>query len=363
MKLEMLFSRRSDGRIQEWTIEVEGDKFRTISGLTDGKKVVSEWTVAIAKSVGRSNATTPESQAVAEAKAKWQKQIDKGYSTTQGAIDKHGLFKPMLAKTYGDRPIVFPVYTQPKLDGVRSIAKHSGLWSRRGKLFTGTPHITEVLAEYVNKNPHTIFDGELYADKLNDDFNKIISFVKSQTPSEEEKKLAREGIQYHVYDFPSAGGVFSERSRKLREAIEEINSPYIVFVDTYLVQDQEALDSLYGLFVEGGYEGQIIRLDGPYENKRSFNLLKRKEFIEEEFAIVDILEGVGNRSGMAAKMVFVQEEGKVFEAGIKGTRSYFRKLLAEKDSLLGEMATVKYFRRTPANKPRFGVVKAIRNYE
>ena len=36
-----------------------------------------------------------------------------------------------------------------------------------------------------------------------------------------------------------------------------------------------------------------------YENKRTKQLLKRKEFQDAEFKIVEIVEGIGNRAGMA----------------------------------------------------------------
>ena len=43
--LPTLFSRTSTGAIQQWTVQIDGNKFRVESGQTDGKKVLSEWTV------------------------------------------------------------------------------------------------------------------------------------------------------------------------------------------------------------------------------------------------------------------------------------------------------------------------------
>jgi DNA ligase 1 len=369
MFLDKLYSRRTDGGLQEWTIEINDDKYRTISGMVDGEKVTSEWTVCLGKNIGRSNETTPAMQALAEAKAKWQKKRDKGYSPTQDTVDDHGLFKPMLAKEYGSKPIAFPLYTQPKLDGVRCIANKDGLWSRNGKPLTGTPHINKALEPYFKEHPNVVFDGELYGDKLSDDFNKIIHFVRQEDPTEEEIDQAKDAIQYHIYDFPPSGKpnqssqIFSLRYKTLEKAVKEISNGCVVLVETHLVDTQEELDQYYGKFIEDGYEGQIVRLDGQYENKRSYNLLKRKTFTDSEFVIKDIIPGVGNRSGMAGKILFAQEDGKKFEASIKGSRSYFRELLFNKQKYIGEFATVKHFNRTPDGIPRFPVVKAIRNYE
>ena len=43
-QLPTLYKRTTVGKIQEWTIEVVGDKYRTISGQQDGKKITNNWT-------------------------------------------------------------------------------------------------------------------------------------------------------------------------------------------------------------------------------------------------------------------------------------------------------------------------------
>jgi len=45
MRLDKLFARAVNGKTLEYVVEVEGNKFRTISGYTDGIKTTSEWTV------------------------------------------------------------------------------------------------------------------------------------------------------------------------------------------------------------------------------------------------------------------------------------------------------------------------------
>ena len=115
--------------------------------------------------------------------------------------------------------------------------------------------------------------------------------------------------------------------------------------------------------METGYEGQMVRLDSIYENKRSKSLLKRKEFRDEEFQILDVIEGDGNKSGMAASMLLCNDRDQKFNSNIKGDRTYLRELLKNKDSLIGKRATVKYFNLTPDGIPRFPYVIAIRDYE
>jgi DNA ligase-1 len=115
--------------------------------------------------------------------------------------------------------------------------------------------------------------------------------------------------------------------------------------------------------MENGYEGQIIRLDKPYEHKRSKYLLKRKEFKDAEFEIVDVVEGDGQRSGTVGYCVIKLPNDKTCKSNVKGTFQYLAELLKNKKELIGKMATVKYFCETPDGVPRFPYIIAIRDYE
>lgn len=367
--LPRLFSRRSDGKVQFWQIEVQGDGYRTHSGIVDGETVTSEWTRAVAKNVGAKNATTPAQQAEAEARSQWKKKCDKGYKPDVADIDNVGFFEPMLAHTWEDYKdeVRFPVWVQPKLDGMRCVARKDGLWSRNGKPILSAPHIAAALAPLFQADPELVPDGEMYADKFADDFNKVMSLARKTKPTAAELAESAAHLEYHIYDLPRGNTLsgpqapFSERHRALTTLLTALNHVAIKRVETVLVYTQEQMDELYGRWVEAGYEGQMIRLDGPYEQKRSKLLLKRKEFQDEEFQILDIQEGVGNRSGMAGYLVFKTAAGRPFRASIKGNRAYFRQLLATKSQFLGRLATVKYFQMTPDGSPRFPVVTQIRD--
>ncbi len=107
-----------------------------------------------------------------------------------------------------------------------------------------------------------------------------------------------------------------------------------------------------------------IRKIEPYEFKRSNTLLKRKEFEDAEYEILDVLEGDGNRSNMAGAMTFVNDLGHPFKSNIKGDRAYLRELWINKRNYIGKLATVRYFNLTPEKQlPRFPYVYNIRDYE
>jgi len=60
---DTIYTKDTLGNIRIWYMEQNGNKYRTISGLSDGEKVTSEWSHAEAKNVGRSNETTSIEQA------------------------------------------------------------------------------------------------------------------------------------------------------------------------------------------------------------------------------------------------------------------------------------------------------------
>ena len=360
MVRETLYKIDSKGKVREWRMEIEGAKFRTVSGIKGGKQVVSEWKQTFAKNVGRANATTDEEQAVAEVDALYTKRLDGEYHTSVKDVNKTRFFKPMLAAKWEDRKskIDYPVNVQPKLDGVRCIANKDGLWSRTGKQIVSCPHIEIALDDLFLDNPDLVLDGELYNHDLRDDFNKIISLVRKTKPTDEDLADSKAMVEFHVYDIPSASGNYFSRKLEL-ETVLRYESDCLVYVDTDCAFDEAMVDELFGTYVEQGYEGGIIRLDMPYEQKRSNGLLKRKDFEDAEFEIISVEEGQGNWSGYAKTLFIKLPDGTVQQSGLAGNQDYLRQVLADREAYRGGEATVQYFTKTPDGKLRFPVAKAL----
>lgn len=361
--LPTLYSRTSSGSIQSWTIEIEDDKHRVVSGLVDGKKITSNWTVCLPKNIGRSNETTAEQQADLEAQAKWKKKLEADYRLNISDIDQKKFIEPMLAKNFEDyiNDIVYPVFSQPKYDGIRCIVNSHSMKSRNGKDIVSAPHILKELQAFFDKFPSISLDGELYCDKLANDFNKICSLVKKAKPTISDINESANTIQYWVYDFVDLEKPFKDRCLFLKDNLPQTSC--IKLVPTDIANNFQELTTLYEGYVSNNYEGQMIRLNALYELKRSKHLLKRKEFQDNEFLICDVLEGDGNKSGMAGSMLLVDKEGKTFNSNIKGDRDYLKSLLVAKNYLINKYATVKYFNLTPDGIPRFPYVITIRDYE
>lgn len=358
--LPKLYKRDTTGKVREWTMQYGWNLdetqagTRTISGLQDGKKVTSEWYITEAKNVGRTNSTTNITQAKAEAQAEWDKRIEKEYFEDIDAIDSYTAFKPMLAHDFTKTPVESG-YTQPKLDGIRMVVNSRGLYSRSNKEIVAVPHIAEQLADFIKKFPTITLDGELYNHELKDNFQKITSLVrKTVNLGTDELAESAELVQYHVYDmFDSANPdmTFTQRAKWISENVSGNN---IVLVKYDIANTSADIDKFYGEYTTAGYEGQMIRQDTAYEFKRTKNLLKRKEFITEEYKVVEIQEGNGNWAGYAKRFILELADGTQFSSGVRGSQEKLAQLLKTKDSI--NWATCRYFELSNDGVPRFPVV-------
>ena len=393
-KFDTLYKRDTKGKIRQWTIHTQGNKFWTEGGIHGMKMNVAKPTTCTAKNIGRSNETSAEKQAELEAQAKWEKKLRSGYFTNINDIDEKKFYEPMLAHNYKDREdeVKFPVYSQPKLDGIRCIVRLEKdkvvARTRNGKVIEAIPHITDALENFLKSNPSVILDGELYNHDLKDNFNKITSLVRKQKPVKSDKMTdeafakkekefeerleeGAETIQYWIYDCPTIGNVteraiFSLRFLTLQNILQGslFTHDCIKLVPTAEVETKRGLDNLYNEYLRDGFEGQMVRRDMSYEQKRSTFLLKRKEFKDAEYKVIDIHEGNGNRQGTAKHLVlFDQKLNKEFHSNIKGNFEYLAEILNNKDKYIGKMATIKFFEYTPDGIPRFPYAIGFRDYE
>ena len=357
MIYKTLYKRSVTGKVSTWYVETNNECFRTVSGFEDGQKVTSEWTCCEGKSYN-----TSIEQATKEAEAMHRKRTETGYWEDITKIDTPVYFKPMLAHDYNDYKdkIKFPIYSQPKLDGIRCIVRSDGMWTRNGKKIISAPHIFEVLIPLFEANPDLILDGELYADGSVADFNTIISCVRKTKPTATDLETSKK-IQYWVYDLPSHNAIFGDRVMALHDLLSSYH-PSIKVVTTVEIGSKDRIDHYYKEYMPQGFEGQILRTNSLYENKRSKSLLKHKSFVDAEFTILGVEEGNGNLSGKVGRLNF-EINGKPFDSAVNGDWEYIEKLWHSREGLIGKTATVKYFELTEDGIPRFPKVIAIRDFE
>ena len=276
------------------------------------------------------------------------------------------MIKPMLAHKYNDKRVDWsqPVYIQPKLDGVRCLFTKDGAFSRTGKQFKNVAHIEAELIPFFNERPDFVLDGELYNHNLKNDFEKIISLVRKQKPTEDDRLEAEKLVQFHVYDY--IDGKYDSYKRRMHNLVtSDLYCPSIQYVPAKLVDSYNYARTIHAAFLSEGYEGSIIRLDGVYKHGRSYDLMKFKDFSDTEATIIGYETGKGKRTGTLGKFIMQDDEGNKF--GCPPGKGFTYKNLADMlDNIgdyIGKRATFTYFQRTQAGSYRHPHFKCIRNYE
>ena len=288
-------------------------------------------------------------------------------------MTKH--FKPMLAHKFDNKRVDWskPVFIQPKLDGIRCIMTADGCYSRNGKKFMNVQHLyTKAIKDLFKVNPLLVIDGELYNHDLRDNFEKIVSLVRKQKPKPEDRKEARKLIQYHVYDFVMAHKgkldlIESDMNRyekRMHQLVcSDMYGKHIRYVPARGVHSLDKAKEIHNDFLQQGYEGSILRLDGPYKCGRSYDLMKFKDFSDTEAKIVSWVEGKGKRRGTIGKFIAVDSDGIRFGMPVMDNFKYLQKNFKAMQDWVGKTATFTYFERTKAGSYRHPLFKAIRDYE
>jgi DNA ligase-1 len=384
-ELPTLYARAKTGAVLTWDIEIEGNKYRMITGQETGGKTTSAWTICEGKNQGRANETTPEEQAQLEADSKWKKKLKSGgYWEDVKDIDKQMTFiEPMLAhpliskktdkKTSKtvivDRTpyIKLPVMVDRKYNGMRQVASVAGPYSRKGEQILSAPHIYTALTPLFEKIQTLVLDGELYNHDYRHKLNELISIVRTSVNVTPEKIRKSELIvRYYVYDgygFTTSDGkniTEDTPNRERRDALKELlkNIPYVVVVPYFMADTMEDARKLYGEFVEDGYEGAILRNAGAsYQHFRTNDLIKLKPYEDMEVIIIDIIDpGSGNWGGTGKTASVRMSNGKVFNATFKGSRETAIKILKEKDTWIGQKVTITYNGWTGKGTPNYAQI-------
>ena len=284
-------------------------------------------------------------------------------------------FKPMLAHKFDNKRVDWsqPVYIQPKLDGIRCVMNADGCYSRNGKKFMNVQHLyTKAIQDLFKANPLLVIDGELYNHDLRDDFEKIVSLVRKQKPTPDDRKEARKLIQYHVYDFVMAykgkldliESDMNRYEKRMHQLVcSDMYGKHIRYVPSRGVHSLDKAKEIHNDFLEKGYEGSILRLDGPYKCGRSYDLMKFKDFSDTEAKIVDWVEGKGKREGTIGKFIAIDSDGVKFGMPVMDNFKYLQRNFKKMQRYVGKIATFTYFERTKAGSYRHPLFKALRNYE
>ncbi len=376
-QFDTLYSGNKNGSVQQWTISVSGATITKVYGHVKGALQTTTDVIRKGKNLGRSNATTPETQARAEAKSQWEKKLKSGYvrvlsDARSGAVDTQfieGGAEVMLAQKFSQHgsKITYPAFVQPKLDGVRCVAileaGRCTLWTRTRKPITGVPHIARAIEQQFSGRrwpgraswSRLVLDGELYQHDYKDKFEQIVSYVRQRDP-----KLGHEVVEYHVYDVIEEGDMFAARTWTVEEL--RLRAPLVTVVTT----EVSSLDEVLSVDTEhrrAGYEGTIVRqAKAMYEPGRSMGLQKIKQFDDAEFEVTGVQPGRG-RMSKCAIFTCSAETGAAFACKMEGALDTLKPYLANPDTVIGKKLTVRYQGLTNGGVPRFPIGVSVRDYE
>lgn len=395
-----LYSISAKGSARFWRIELDIDeaKYRTLYGTCDlelstpththvtGKVGSSAWRYSEPKNVGRANEMSASDQAMAESGRLITEKKKTGFFEYGTIPDEK--FEVMLAYNWEDKRVTEGLmFLQPKLDGVRCYIILKTLEAKSRKHNT-LPKIEEKLREsitYISPEfNNLILDGEIY--QHGKDIGEIISSIRLGI-------IDNDDISFNAFDIIDLSNPlmpYSDRLKLLTHTVatlKPMTKNFIKQVETEVInvepQDIPSVSSYIDLYHDiyaSRYEGLIIRFDAPYKFGRSTSLLKYKKMMTREFEVVDLIEGDGNSSNLAASAIvrvsYTEEDLETFSflkdlkdpvfcgISVKGKTEIRRSYLQNKDHYIGKFATVCFQSFIdPTGMIRFGELVTFRDYE
>lgn len=322
----------------------------TESGITNKEITRSAPTYPTEKNIGRSNYRNYFKQALILARGKYLKKIDEGgivYSDVGKEISTiHAKYFPMLAKNYKDyikkHNLVWPIFVQPKLDGIRCISylhlrektlddattENIIMYTRKKKDYPNNDfnnsikkQLLPILKKYYGKyaqGESIYLDGELYSHGMK--LQKINHFMRTEDLKSDS---ADDQVQYWIYDIfsPSKKLIFKERANILKSLKANFGSlKNIRMTETLEIENQDTLDKQYSKYIVNNYEGMMIRsANGIYSTSakgstglRSQDLLKRKEVFSDEYEVVGWTQGTAGKETGAIIWICQTKDKKKF---------------------------------------------------
>lgn len=336
----------------------------TISGQEDGKRMVSEKTLIYeGKYAGKSNFTTPLTQAILDARSEFHHKIRKGYYRDKAALKKPGeaiSLEELIARTdRGEYPwrvfamalhdykkfsrkIKFPATIQYKLDGTLYIIVahpalplmrivtpdgpspqrefHMDAYSRGRETYEGHEHILLDIADIAIANPGLHFIGELWKEGFG--LQEISG--ASRRKADSKIKSERIPLNFNIFDcfYLDKPMGFAERQSMLDTILAQFSGKYITRIPIEIVKNDAEVQAKLETYLAAGHEGAVIRnMDAPYEfglNKeiRSYFSLKLKPRDDAEWPIIDFKQGdKGKEVGAIIWVCAENNEGVQARAG------------------------------------------------
>lgn len=395
MQKVTLYQSNTAGTAKVWTIEVIDhntySEILSTRGQLGGKMAPTSEIIKVGK-----GKKTHYEQACSDAQSKTNSKLKKGYVEDLAKIQSSSVLgngkvpAPMLAEKFDPTKKQAKsrnlkdlklegkeIGVQRKKDGNRCLMHVTlngvEMYSRKGDKSPNLAHITDSILEnfkriyeYVNKKYGVTeywLDGELYTKAFS--FNKLNGLVRKITKDAQDEADALK-IRYHLYDVIINAG-YETRHKILKNF--KSSTVWIEETEFIIATDKNIQEKLEKYLAEGE-EGLMIRQLGiGYENKRSWQLCKVKNFEDKEFKVIGFEED--SRGGMAAAIIVEHDiPGAVdrngvpitdFKAGNTGSHEEWAEMWNNQAKYIGKWVTVEFFGRSEYTVPRFPKVKGFRD--
>jgi DNA ligase-1 len=149
----------------------------------------------------------------------------------------------------------------------------------------------------------------------------------------------------------------------LQEFKEELKDcDKIKILDHVETNSFKEIKKLHDQWVKEGFEGLVARKPtSTYQfGKRGSDMIKVKEYMEQEFEIVDYKDGLRDEDFC---FILQTDDGKLFSAKPTGTREDKDNYLKDIDNIIGKKGTVKFFEWSKDGVPQQPVFQTVRDYE
>lgn len=278
--------------------------------------------------------------------------------------DSNGFLKPMLAKDSNKcqtSVLNKRLLCSTKLNGVRCLMQFSEgkihAISRGGKEYNvPTTLIREALEDFFKEYPSVILDGELYN---HGHHLQELSGIARLKEWEDRCNI----LEYWIYDIADSTKTFEERLEflmLLKDKLKGISK--IKVIDHIETNSFKEIQDLHNKWVNEGYEGLVARKpNSTYQfGKRGSDMIKVKEYMEQEFEIIDYKDGLRDEDFC---FILQTEDGKPFAAKPIGDRELKDRYLRDIDEIIGKQGTVKFFEWSKEGVPQQPIFQVVRDYE
>jgi len=252
-------------------------------------------------------------------------------------------------------------YVSRKIDGARCIAivdenGDASFFSRTGKTFDTLDVVAGGIKALGVTN--VVFDGELCLvdDEGNEDFQGIMKQLK-------KKGHTIPNPSYKIFDMISHDEFYSKKGEKNKPYSIRYNNLQVVMRNnacaclSVLPQERINDDDHFQEWIitanDYSWEGLMLRADEPYKGKRSKDLLKFKNFHDDEYEVVDVEFGpfryVKDGSECEETMlscVMIKHKDNIVRVGSGFSIDQRQEFYCNPCKILGKQITVQYFEET-----------------